>query len=95
MVVVVVESWVFCVVGVVVNLARCFVVLLYLFLVFVHRFIVDDSIDADIMAEKEQEFIGLVIDIDASVNQVTDDLLNVVRTFHEEHQEAQTMKYPL
>jgi SNF2 family DNA or RNA helicase len=63
--------------------------------VFVHRFIVDDSIDADIMAEKEQEFIGLVIDIDASVNQVTDDLLNVVRTFHEEHQEAQTMKYPL
>jgi hypothetical protein len=66
-----------------------------IFLVFVHRFIVDDSIDADIMAEKEQEFIGLVIDIDASVNQVTDDLLNVVRTFHEEHQEAQTMKYPL
>ena len=94
-VVVVVESWVFCVVGGFVNLARCFVVLLYLFLVFVHRFIVDDSIDADIMAEKEQEFIGLVIDIDASVNQVTDDLLNVVRTFHEEHQEAQTMKYPL
>ena len=75
----------------------CFVVLFLVVVVavFVHRFIVDDSIDADIMSEKEQEYIGLVIDIDPSVNRVTDDLLNVVGTFHEEHQDAQAMKYPL
>ena len=61
--------------------------------VFVHRFIVDESIDADIMEEKERDYIGLVVDIDPSVNQVDVSLKNAVEIEHANHPEKKQMSY--
>ena len=63
--------------------------------VLVHRFIVDDSIDAEIMAEKEQEYIGLVVDMDPNISAVSTELTQCIETAHLKDPSITQMCYPV
>ena len=45
------------------------------------------------MEEKERDYIGLVVDIDPSVNQVDVSLKNAVEIEHANHPEKKQMSY--
>ena len=46
------------------------------------------------MNEKEQEYIGLVVDIDPSVHAVNETFTKAIEKAHSANPEATTMSYP-
>ena len=65
------------------------------FTVFVHRFIVDESIDSDILLEKERDYIGLVVDIDPSISAISEDFSTAIEQYQEECPDKKQVCYPL
>ncbi len=61
----------------------------------VHRFIVDNSIDSEIMEERERDYIGLVVHVDPNLSELTDTIEEAVSGAQEADPQLRECQYPL